>query len=140
MTTELDNELREYLKDGVKWRERVESELNALRSAFTQSNLRLEKLTTQANYDREEYRRISSELEQRTVELETAKSAAEVTGVHDLREHIKALEAEVAKRDAAEKARKSATMWAVAKGFGAVALLILGAVANWVIDLLKGHK
>jgi hypothetical protein len=139
VTTELDNELREYLKDGVKWRERIESELASLRSAFTQSNMRLEKMTIQANHDREEFRRMCGELEQRTIELETARSQAEVTGVHDLREQIKARDAEIAKRDAAEAARRKATFWAVLKGIGAVALLIMGAVANWAIDKLKGH-
>lgn len=147
---ELDNELREYLKDGVKWRERIEAELTSLRSAFTQSNLRLEKMTIQANHDREEFRRMCSELEQRTIELETAKQSAEVTGVHDLREQVKAAEAKLAARDAAEaarvkaeadsdKARKKATAWTALKAAGAVALLILGAVLNWGIDKLKGH-
>jgi predicted nuclease with TOPRIM domain len=139
VTTELDTELREYLKDGVKWRERIESELSSLRSAFTQSNLRLEKMTIQANHDREEFRRMCSEIEQRTSELEQSRQQAEVTGVHDLREQIKARDAEIAKRDAAEAARRKATFWAVLKAIGAVALLILGGVANWAIDKLKGH-
>lgn len=91
-----------------------------------------------------------SELEQRTIELETAKQSAEVTGVHDLREQVKAAEAKLAARDAAEaarvkaeadsdKARKKATAWTALKAAGAVALLILGAVLNWGIDKLKGH-